>query len=187
MTITRANATAKELQLLNTFKLDHITITESRDRYGKLWTIEELKTTTYKRDYDITLDQCIESYINAMDTATLEELKKIQEQDNQHADFMNMRQYDIVKVCKLSDGFYGLVLKFRDTGEIRNFVETGLSYAVKNKDNLKQYIERYHKNYWVAGGLDDEDADFIFHGVGHSTKKDLYTFGEDRMLQEVAL
>lgn len=51
------------------------------------------------------------------------------------------------------------------------FVETGLNYDIAG-GTLSEHITR--PNYFVAGALKDEDADFVFNNVAHSSFVGLY-------------
>lgn len=175
--ITKENANAEELRLMETFKFDTLHIEPRRDAGGKYYHIKELKTCLYclteKHLYEC-FNEIVDTYKNATSKKTLQQLRKLAKKDNAHAEYLGLRQWKPIEVKKLSDGFYGVIIEF-ENGERHNFVESSLSYYLKNEQKTKEYVN-WNRRYFTAGGLEDNDVDFIFNGVGHSTKKELYTF-----------
>ena len=158
------------------FNLPSVTLLESKDKYGKLVTIKELNLTVYKKDLEIGLDQLASGYDFACSKKAMDYLRKIASRDNHYARFMGMREYEPVRVELIGNGWFGVVIRFKDNGELRNFLETGLSYALKSEENMKKYASS-KRTYFVAGGL-DKNPDFLFHGVGHASNSEMYCFDE---------
>jgi hypothetical protein len=103
-------------------------------------------------------------------------LLKRQEIDNSTAAEKGLKPYKLLTV-ELGDGemdvnhlgWYYVTLEVG--GKIFGMVETGLNYDVANGTVAETPS---HNTFFVAGGLKDEDADFVFNNVGHSSAKELY-------------
>ena len=162
------------------FNLPTLTVQEGKDKYGKLVTIKELGFTVYKKDLELGLGELTSAHDYAMSENALASLREMCKRDNHYAEFMGMRQYEVLRVRMLRNNWYGVEIRFLDNGEIRNALETSLSWALHSEDNMKKYLQG-GRHYFVAGGL-DKDADFIFHGVGHSSKSEMYSFEEDEVV-----
>lgn len=170
-------------KLLN---LPKLTVLESSDKYGKLVTIDELKLTVYKKDLELALDQFVESTKFAMSGDAFNSLCELSKRDNQYAEYLGMRKYEVLCVQLLHNNWFGVTIRFLDNGEQRNVIETGLSYALHSEKNMRDYLNG-GKHYFTAGGLKDDDVDFIFHGVGHSSRNELYSFDPGEMIMLGAL
>jgi len=160
------------------FELEELHTHEYRDKYGALFYIEELRWHAYKKDLEKCINELISSYKFATSNLALTFLNLIAEKDNHYANYLSLREYEIVRVRLLENNWFGVEIRFKDNGEIRNFIETGLSSALLSGENMSRYYNSYSR-YFTAGGLKDQDVDFIFHGVGFSTKSGLYSFGEE--------
>ena len=184
MKITKLNATKPLLKLMNRFNLEEMDCIEWRDKYGKLIDITTVGLCCYKRDLDESVDRLISKYEFAKSKDALKMLKKIEKLDNHYASYLGYREYEIIKVNYIGDYVdLGVTIRFKDNGETRNVIETSLSQGLRSKESLEDYIKWYRKTYFTAGGLKDSDVDFLFHGVGHSSKQDLYTYDNDRIIQ----
>lgn len=162
------------------FNLPTITLLRGRDKYGELTTIKEFDLTAYTKDLDIAIEQLINSVDYALSDDALSTLKDMSIRDNTFNEFLGYKKYTIERIHLLKNNWFGVVIKF-DDGTTRNVVETGLSYALHNKKNMAQYVSG-GKHYFTAGGLNDDEVDFIFHGVGHSSKSQLYEFDTDDII-----
>jgi hypothetical protein len=98
-------------------------------------------------------------------------------EDNLNAEQRGLKPYRFLNV-ELSDGgtdnrntgwYYATIAV---DNKIIGFVETGLAHDIE-RGVLSEHSTR--PNYFVAGGLKDEEADFVFNNVGHSSVKDIYT------------
>lgn len=166
-------------KLKDYFKLNDITVEEWRDKYGKLISLKEVGLTCYKRDIDTEVPALIERHKFATSKLALTYLKQISKIDNEHAEFLGLRKYEVVRVEMTNDAFlgFGVLIRFKDNGEKRRFLETGLVYALNSEERMKEYVERAKTaHYFTAGGLEVNDVDFLFKGVGHSSKKEMYTY-----------
>ena len=172
MLITKETATKPIKDLMEYFKLKEVHTNEWRDRYGIVLVVEELGLECYKRDLKIAVEQIISQHKYATSNEALQLLKKVEKRDNHYARFMNKREYEIVRVEMNKDICvkFGVLLRFKDNGEERHFIETGLDYGLRDKEHLEKYLARYTTRYWTAGGIEDNKVDFIFNGVGFSTK-----------------
>ena len=177
-TVKRENAKGALKELMDTFKLDEVTISHWRDKYGMMSSIDDFELCNYTRDkqFENLIKLFITQYQYATSKEALDLIKKLEDKDNHYARFLGLREYEILKVQPQKSFIrYGVKIQFKDNGEERNFIETGLSYALKNKEELMRYIKE-ERTYFTAGGLQNKDVNFLFHGVGHSTKKDMYCF-----------
>ena len=157
------------------FNLPQLTMEEWKDKYGKIIYIKELGFETYKRDFNNAAEELIESEKFATSGKALECLKAMAERDNMFAKKIGKREYEVVNVF-MSKSFvrFGVTIKFKDNGETRNVIESGLDSGLRNEKRMMEYLVWYH-NYFTAGGLRDDEVDFIFHGVGHSSTNDMYS------------
>ena len=171
MLLTKETATKPIKDLMEYFKLKEVHTREWRDRYGIVLIIEELGLECYKRDLKVAVEHLISQYDYATSDEALKLLKKVERSDNHYARFINKREYEIIKVEMNKDICvkFGVLIRFKDNGEERHFIETGLDYALRDKEKLEKYIRKVPV-YWTAGGIEDSKVDFIFNGVGFSTK-----------------
>ena len=184
MKITKENASKPLLKLMNHFKLEELEVKEWRDKYGKMVDITTVGLCCYKKNLDESVDRLINKYEFAKSKTALRMLKKVEKLDNHYASYLGYREYEILEVNYIGDYVdLGVKIRFKDNGQTRNFIETGLSQGLRSKESLEDYIKWYRKVYFTAGGLKDSDVDFIFHGVGHSTKQEMYTYDSDRIIQ----
>jgi hypothetical protein len=104
----------------------------------------------------------------------LEQLKKRAPQDNAIAEKLGFAPHEVLSVELITTdaggylGWYYIRLKVGD--EIISHLETGLYYDIKGK----KFSEKVKENYYTAGGLKDDEVDYIFNGVGFSTKSPIY-------------
>lgn len=107
----------------------------------------------------------------------LETLKSESIDDNKLADILGFNKYNILDVdfSKVGNSYLGwFFLKLElENGAIIDFIETGLQYRIE-KMAIGEYKTDRRSRYFVAGGLKDEEVDFIFNYVGHGSKSHLY-------------
>lgn len=169
-------------ELKKEFGLETVTLVEFRDKYGKMINIKELDYANYKNGFNENIKYIIEEHKYATSKETLKKLRKIALMDNHYAKFLGKREYKVIKVFTQVAGLFGFgaLIEFKDNGERRYMFESGLSYC------LSGHFEKYHpgeewdygrsnRTYFTAGGLKDSEVDFIFHGVGFSSKSDMYS------------
>ena len=157
------------------FNLESITIQKWPDKYGTIHGIKELGFETYAKDFNEAAEELIAAHTFATSDKALEMLKIMVDRDNLFANYLSKREYDIVNVYMTKDFIrFGITIKFRDNGELRNVIETHLAYALRSEDNLIDYVNHYPR-YFAAGGLKEKQVDFIFHGVGHSSTSEMYS------------
>ncbi|GHU95459.1 hypothetical protein FACS1894208_08290 [Clostridia bacterium] len=119
-------------------------------------------------------------------------LLKRQEQDNAIAAEKGLKPYKLLTVelndGEISDNYLGwYYITLEVDGKIFGMLETGLYHDIAN-GTVSETLSR--ENYFVAGGLKNEDADFVFNNVGHSSDKELYKVllgTEARNRAEIAL
>jgi hypothetical protein len=68
-------------------------------------------------------------------------------------------------------------------GKIIGVIETGMNYDITNG---KVSAQSNRPRYFVAGGLEDEDVDFVFNGVGHASAKGKCKIGLTKAARERA-
>lgn len=178
MKMTQKRITASLEKLKKHFGFEELHTYESSDKYGTLFHIEEFKLCVYKQDLALSVDHLISSYDYATSEKALKALKKMAKKDNHFANYLSYREYEIIKVRLLENNWFGVQIRFKDNGEIRNFLETGLSCALNSEKDMERYLS-YYNRFFVAGGLEKKDVDFIFHGVGHSTHNKCYSFSDE--------
>ena len=104
-------------------------------------------------------------------------LKAREAEDNINAEQRGLKPYKFLNV-ELCDGGSGnghtgwYYATIAVDNKVIGFITTDLASDIE-RGVLTDYVTR--ANYFVAGGLRDEDADFVFNNVGHSSVKDSYT------------
>lgn len=175
-------------ELKKEFGLKTITLQEWRDKYGKMINIKELGYCNYKKGFNEDIKHIIEEHKYAMSEETLKKLRQIAKVDNEHANFLCKRQYEVIRVyTSVNILGFGALIKFKDNGELRYMFESGLCYYLsghfeKNHPGEDWVKERKNRRYFTAGGLKDKEVDFIFHGVGFSSKSDMYSCEKQSVL-----
>ena len=170
----KKNQELKLQELKEFFKLDKLTIEDWHDCYGNGVNIKEIGLSCYKRDLELSIQEIMDQYNFALSCVAEQMLQEVAKKDNMYANYLSKREYEIVKVfMSKSCVRFGVTIRFKDNGETRHFIETGLDYALHDYEKMYEYVNR-DVHYFTAGGLNDEDVDFIFHGVGHCTKKEMY-------------
>lgn len=166
------------------FNLETVTIQKWHDKYGTIHCIKELGFDTYAKDFNEAAEKLIKAHIFATSEKALSMLKVMQERDNMYGDYLQKREYDVVCVYMTKDFIrFGVTIKFRDNGEFRNVMESGLAYALTSEERLEDYVNHYPR-YFTAGGLKDKEVDFLFHGVGHSSTSDMYSRTNEEIFEE---
>lgn len=104
----------------------------------------------------------------------LRSLKTLESLDSEKALEIGLKPYKLLDV-KLKTkgiylGWYYVVLEI--DGKIRNHIETDLNYFIKTR--CSRFLINDGK-YHPAGGLENTEIDYIYDGVGFSTKSSLYT------------
>lgn len=170
-------------QLKKCFNLKELTVEKWKDKYGMITYVKELGFEDYSRNFNESAIKLMESYRYATSDNALKYLKKMAKKDNHYAHYLRKREYEVIKVY-MAKSFvrYGVVIRFKDNGETRYVIETGLSTGLKSQENMEKYMSWYN-TYFTAGGLRDKEVDFIFHGVGHSSTNDLYSVEETEIFQ----
>ena len=105
----------------------------------------------------------------------LPKLKERELRDNAISEQKGLMPYSVLGV-ELNDGsdrassgyigWYFLTLNVGD--KTFSFLETGLSHDIARG----QLMDR--EEYFVAGGINEQDVDFVYNNVGHSTTSELY-------------
>lgn len=72
--------------------------------------------------------------------------------------------------CSIYLGWYYAVLKIGET--LRIHLETGLRYDIMDRRTSPEFDRDV---YYTAGGLQDDEVDYVFNNVGFSSKSGLYT------------
>jgi len=104
-------------------------------------------------------------------------LKKLRERsvlDNAIAAQMGLLPHDVLSVeMNTTDrngymGWFYVVLMVG--GNIINHVDTGTYYDIRRR----KLSDGVRKTYFTAGGLRDGEADYVFNGIGFSSKSPIY-------------
>ena len=127
------------------------------------------------------VDEALELYnpeiVELTKTKALKILKKLEKQDSKIALKRGLAPYKLIDVDLYNHGIYlgSYYVKISINGNPRNFIEAGLKYSIVHADENKILEKR---NFRAAGGIDEKDIDFIFRGVGFSTKSSSYSLPE---------
>lgn len=103
--------------------------------------------------------------------------KKCSKVDNEHANFLGFKTYEVVDVEFIKNGqllgWFYIPLKLSN-GTVVNFLESGLNADIRRL--IEGEDDQVHRrgHYFVAGGLEDKEVDFIFDSVGHSSTSTMY-------------
>jgi hypothetical protein len=127
-------------------------------------------------------DKCVDELYNEYNFNTVQETKTIalnifrkrSVTDNTIAKQMGLLPYEVRSVemnIKQENGRMGWYYVVLMVGEnIINHVDTGTNYDIRQRElslNIKN-------PYFKAGGLKEDEIDYIFHNVGFSSKSPLY-------------
>lgn len=186
MIYTKETASQPMIKLMECLHLDKLNVEEGRDREGCYYSFRDLGQSCYKRSLNEFVDTLIKRYKVATSPIALKFLKDcLETKDNEYNSFLGYREYEIVKVeVNKTCVPFGVLLRFKDNGEELHFLTTNLSYALGDYGELMKYVS-ICKRYYTAGGLKESDVDFIFGGVGHSTKRRMYCRDDEEILQGV--
>ena len=129
--------------------------------------------------------------VSELKVAAAAALRKREAADNEIARMKGLKPYTFICV-EMNDGsnselgghvgWYYVTLAVGD--KILAFVETGLCSDIE-RGTVKAVHSR--PKFFVAGGLRDEDVDFVFNNVGHSSTKNLYRLPLSESVRERAL
>lgn len=136
---------------------------------------KKVKTKTVQNEW---LDDALHFYNPMIVKYTIREalasLKVMEEYDSEKALEMGLKPYKLVDVKLQTEGvylgWYYVVLEI--DGKIRNHIERDLNYFIKTR--CSRFLINDGK-YHLAGGLKNDEVDYIHCGVGFSTKSNLYT------------
>ena len=124
-----------------------------------------------------TLDYGVAMYetFQKIKPSILEELGEYKPLDDAFADKIGANHYKVIDVdfCKKGDliGWFYVTLDIN--GRKINHLDTRMNQDIK--DFIKGFgFSPQHKDYYVAGGLDNSEVDYVFHSVGFSSTKGMY-------------
>jgi len=128
--------------------------------------------------FDRCVDELYELYnsdsIAVTKAIALDKLRERSALDNAIAAQMGLLPYDVLSVeMNTTDqsghmGWFYVVLMVG--GNIVNHVDTGTCYDIRQR----RLSDGIRETYFTAGGLRDGEADYVFNGVGFSSKSPLY-------------
>lgn len=149
---------------------------------------DELYLTYIFKNIDDELDRIINkiNHFNNNKEYIMQYNKEYSIFDNKLALEKGFKPYELVDI-KISNKDTHVLWAYaivKIENELRYIIETGFSYNVFNitKDTV---FEVPKKNYFIAGGLQEHEVDFVWHNVGMSTKNDLYSLDQNVFLKEV--
>lgn len=70
-------------------------------------------------------------------------------------------------------GWFYIPIKLSN-GETVNFLESGLNANIRHLIEDEDDKVHMRRHYFVAGGLEDKEVNFIFDSVGHSSTSRMY-------------
>ncbi len=127
------------------------------------------------------INECVNNTLTEYNPEIVSELKakatdalsKRQIEDNMVAEEKGLKPYKFLSVElnagseQASGGYLGwYYARLEIDGKTIDFLETGLCSDIE-RGVLSEHISR--PNYFVAGGLRDDEVDFVFNNVGHSS------------------
>ena len=129
------------------------------------------------KDFDEGLDYCLKVYegFTLCKERIIEGLRELEIKDNIIASEKGLKNYHIIDVnyIKDSNDYIGwFYVTFEIDGKTGTIKETGLNYSIREAiiyNDMNYIIDSFRANYFVAGGVKDEDVEYVFHGVGHNT------------------
>ena len=154
------------------------------DYYVEFNTGDKYFITNGMKGFDERLDEVIKLYktFNANKAEIMEILRERANVDNEIAREKGFKTYEVLDVTYNKDfrymygGWFYITIKVGEV--VRTLMETGLNYAIKNGCNRGFDVMRETMNeerkYFVAGGIREEDVDFIYRGIGHATNDEIY-------------
>lgn len=112
----------------------------------------------------------------------MEKLHCMEKRDNEKAKEKNFHHYRLIDVDYVKQDDLGYMGWFYFIIEVNgmyiNMITANLSFAVadycRNGNEIDCISDKYRNNYFVAGGIEESKADFIFGGVGHQSDGDMY-------------
>jgi hypothetical protein len=120
--------------------------------------------------------------VHATKKYALGQLKLRAAQDNAIAEKMGVLSYEVVSVEMITTGshlgWYYAVLEIGN--EIVSHLETGLFCDIQKQ----KFDESIGVRYYTAGAVKDEEVDYIFNGVGFSSKSTIYKPRNDMMFHK---
>lgn len=125
----------------------------------------------------------------------MESLKQIEEADKNREYVCFKRELkpytildvDFIRDCPSRMGWFYITMQVGD--KVINYIETHMSYELKNmayNNEYKPNLVAEHE-YYVAGGINDDDVDFVFNKVGYSTTNHIYEYIKRQFTQEKRL
>ena len=132
--------------------------------------------------FNSRIDDLIKTYENFNQIENknkiLNYLKKECELDKTEAVKQGLNAYKIIDVdySKKNNSYLGwfYVTIQLDNGDIVDMIETGLNANIIRLVNSKELIRNRRQNYFVAGGLKDNEANYVFHNVGFNSRNNMY-------------
>jgi hypothetical protein len=135
------------------------------------------------------VDECYEVYnpiaVQSAKDYAFEQLRQRSPQDNVFAERLGHLPYEVVSLELVTSdkgghiGWFYVVLRIGD--KIVNHLDTGLNYNIR----MKMFSETVRAKYYVAGGLKDDEVDYIFNGVGFSSTSSLYKPKKELMFHKM--
>jgi len=125
--------------------------------------------------FEKCLDNLISKYspeaIRKTKEISLANFRQVADTDNAKAAELGLLPYEVLSIeLNNAGGYMGwFYTRLRVGDRVINHLETGAKYSI-----MGHKIPEVSENYFVAGGLSDDEVDYVFHGVGHSSTSRLY-------------
>lgn len=141
--------------------------------------------------FEEILDDKINKYqsFNRNRSNVIEKFREVEKQDNEKAVFLGLNPYKLLDInyCKTGDSvgwFYAEIEVNNKTFKVMetNFCCQVQKIALNNQENFSP-----RTNYYVAGGLKDNEADHVFMGVGMSSESPMYKVKEKLTFYKMAI
>lgn len=92
---------------------------------------------------------------------------------------------DFIRDCPSRMGWFYITMQVGD--KVINYIETHISFYIRNMSSNENYKPTLEHDFFVAGGINDDDVDFVFNNVGYSTTNHIYEYKKGQFAQEKRL
>jgi hypothetical protein len=155
------------------------------DNGEQLYVCNSVSSRTFERHIDELYEQYHPDTVLASKETALNVLRERSALDNAAADKMNLLPHEVLSVELNTTGkngrmgWYYVVLRVGDAVIHHN--DTVTYYDILKRKLSPNDVN----NYYTAGGLRDDEVDYIFNGVGFSSKSPLYKMAESTVFYKM--
>ena len=142
-------------------------------------------------------EECLDSLIQKFTTfnnikdRVIEVYKNLEEKDKEKSLYLNKTPYEILDIdyCKYGHYIGWFYLKLKVGDNIFNMTESGFNADIISLTESKEFnnIKFKDRSYFTAGGLNDNEVDYIFNSVGFSSLSPLYKIKNNAAFYKLAV